>query len=70
ENELIRVAMEEFQKQFPYLYKILVEERNQHMAQAIQKIQDKHEKIVVVVGAGHEKGIKTLLNNIHYGSYS
>ena len=62
ESELIKVAMEEFQKQFPYLYKVLVEERNQYMAQAIQKIKNKHEKIVVVVGAGHEEGLKQILS--------
>ena len=61
EEELIEKAMAEFQKAFPKLYKILVEDRNIHMANQIKEISKVHKTIVAVVGAGHRKGIKTLL---------
>lgn len=60
-EDFIEKAMTEFKNQFPYLYKVLVDERNIIMANNIEKIKDKYENIVVVVGAGHEKGLKKIL---------
>lgn len=63
EEELIEKAMAEFQRIFPKFYKILVEDRNVYMANQIKEISKAHKTIVAVVGAGHRKGIKALLEN-------
>jgi pheromone shutdown-related protein TraB len=42
----------------PTLYKVLIVQRNLHMARALTKLDKRYKKIVAVVGAGHEKGIK------------
>ena len=51
-----------FQKTFPKLYSVLLEDRNNHMVKEILKIKDKHQKIVVILGYGHvaevAKGLK------------
>ncbi|MHA1185530.1 MAG: TraB domain-containing protein [Candidatus Heimdallarchaeota archaeon] len=51
-----------FQKTFPKLYSVLLEDRNIHMVKEILKIKDKHQKIVVILGYGHvaevAKGLK------------
>jgi len=62
-EELIEQAMETFKITFPQLYKIIVEDRNQHMATNLRKLSENHKIVVAVVGAGHRKGIKTLLEN-------
>ena len=62
-EELIDQAMETFQKVFPQLYKILVEDRNKRMASALLELSKTHKNIVAVVGAGHRKGLKSLLSN-------
>ena len=55
--------MVEFQKTFPKLYKILVEDRNIYMANQLKELSKTHKKIVAVIGAGHRKGIKQILEN-------
>ncbi len=49
--------------EFPGLYKILVTERDAVLARNIQKLADglPDKKILVVIGAGHMKGVKKLL---------
>ena len=49
--------------EFPGLYKILVTERDAVLARNIQKLADSlpDKKILVVIGAGHLKGVKKLL---------
>ena len=60
-EKLIDQAMKVFKTTFPQLYKILVEDRNQHMAANLKKLSENYKTIVAVVGAGHYKGIKNLL---------
>ncbi len=51
------------QKRYPNVYKVLVEERNEYMAQKLAHIIKHYpeENIVAVIGAGHEKEIAQLL---------
>ena len=58
---IIEEAMELMERDMTSFYKILVEERNKYMAGCIKELAKKYEKIVVVVGAGHKKGLKKLL---------
>ncbi len=65
ENILSNVdkLVEEFRKIGPKASKILIDERDSYMAYNILKASEKYEKIVVVVGAGHRKGIERYLKN-------
>lgn len=52
-----------FEKQYPQLYDVLVEQRNEYMVKRIVALVEKYpeSKILAVVGAGHKKGIINLL---------
>lgn len=62
DEESIGEILLTFQKTFPKLYSILLEDRNKHMVNEILKIKDKHQSIVVILGYGHvaevAKGLK------------
>ncbi len=60
-KNLINQAMKIFKKEFPSLYKILVDDRNKYMAKNLIKLSDQFEKIVAIIGAGHEEGIRKIL---------
>jgi pheromone shutdown-related protein TraB len=63
-NELIEKLVERMKDRYPNVYNVLVEERNQVMARNLRMIQAEHPdaKILAVVGAGHEKGMRKLLS--------
>ena len=60
-ERIVDAVMELLRKEFPQLYRILVEERNVYMAQRIIELSQRFQSIVVVVGAGHAKGIREIL---------
>ncbi|WP_050002966.1 TraB domain-containing protein [Thermococcus eurythermalis] len=67
--EEYRTMMVEFRRRYPYLYRVLVEERNVVMARNLIAIVDsllargvKKPKVIAVVGLGHKPGIERLLN--------
>ena len=53
--------MESFGKEFPSAKRVLIDDRNIHMAKSIKKISEEHENVVAVIGDGHVEGIRTLL---------
>lgn len=55
--------MEELEKHFPEIKKILIDERNEYMAENLKNYAKKYDKIVAIVGEGHIKGLKDLLEN-------
>ena len=55
--------IEEMEKYFPELKKILVDERNEYMVRNLLKIIEEHDKIVAVVGEGHVNGMENLLKD-------
>jgi len=65
DTKLINTIIQKVKKQYPSIYKILIEERNEIMAKNLYKImstnQDK--RIIAVIGAGHLDEITNLLNN-------
>lgn len=61
ESDFIKEAMKVFEDKFPNLYKILLTDRNNFMVKNIISLLGLHDKIVVVMGAGHEEGIRELL---------
>lgn len=62
-EEIITELIENVRERYPSLYKILIEERNKYMVQKLVQLmrQDKEKKVLVVVGAGHKKGMEELL---------
>ncbi|MHA1126188.1 MAG: TraB domain-containing protein [Candidatus Heimdallarchaeota archaeon] len=62
DEESIGEILLTFQKSFPKLFSVLLEDRNSHMIKEILKIKDKHQTIVVILGYGHvtevAKGLK------------
>ncbi len=46
----------------PNLFRVMVRERDAYMAKKLLRLQEKHENIVAVVGAGHKRGIEEFLN--------
>ncbi len=61
EDEFIEYAMEYMESIFPSIYKVLVSDRNWYMAHNLMKLSSSFDTIIAVVGAGHVRGIKELL---------
>ena len=60
-EKMISEALSYMRCEMPTIYKILITDRNKYMAGWIKKLAGRHKKIVVVVGAGHKKGLERLL---------
>jgi pheromone shutdown protein TraB len=66
-EKLIDEAMAYLESELPGFYGVLVSERNAVMSSNLYRLMIKYEKIVCVVGAAHEKGIKKLLSTVKEG---
>lgn len=55
--------LESFGSQFPSIKRILIDERNQHMAGRIASIASQHENVLAVVGDGHMQGLLEALGD-------
>ncbi len=66
DQETINKMVKKVKDSYPSVYKILIKERNNHMAKALYKLMNsnKDKKILAIVGAGHEREIINLLKNI------
>jgi pheromone shutdown-related protein TraB len=60
-EKVVDQAIELLREEFPWLYKILIEERNRYMTQKIKELSSRFQNIVIVVGTGHAKGIAEIL---------
>ena len=60
EQDALNSMMQEFGKTFPEVKKVLIDERDQYLASKIRNAEGK--KIVAVVGAGHVKGIASIIS--------
>jgi len=60
--------MEKMQASYPIIKKLVLDDRNEHMAKKIMKLKDKYINIVACVGDGHVVGISRILksNNIKF----
>ena len=65
EKRIIQVLISKVRERYPNVFRVLIEERNIYMAARIKEIISQHpnEKILVIVGAGHEEGITKLLSD-------
>lgn len=48
-------------KKFPTLKRVLLDERNVHMASALAELSRTHERVVAVMGDGHVDGVRDIL---------
>ncbi len=63
-EHLINEVLEIVKVEVPDLYQILIEDRNIHMCKKILELKQNHEgNILVVIGAGHLKGMLEYLEN-------
>ena len=62
-KEVVKKLVNQMRKRYPNVYKALVSDRNKYMVKNIVKILRKNpdKKILVVIGAGHEEGMRKLL---------
>jgi pheromone shutdown-related protein TraB len=62
-KEVVKKLVAQMRKRYPNVYKALVSDRNRYMVRNIIKILRKNpdKKILVVIGAGHEEGMRELL---------
>ena len=62
-KEVVKKLVNQMQKRYPNVYRALVSDRNKYMVRQIVKILRKNpdKKILVVIGAGHEEGMRKLL---------
>ena len=64
---IIKKLLHQFKQKYPNTYKVLVEERNHVMAKKLAKLMQKHpkDKILAIVGAGHEQRILEIVKKIY-----
>ncbi len=55
--------MEAFGKDFPSVKRVVVDERNEHMASLLREIHKEFGEVVAVVGDGHIAGLRSILND-------
>ena len=56
--------LREMREKFPTLVEVLIDSRNQNMAERIRAADAQYKNIVVVIGDGHVDGIATLLSDL------
>jgi len=64
-QKVIKELIAEIKMRYPNVYRVLVKERNEFMAEKLANIirQYPEENVIAVVGAGHEKEMAGLVKN-------
>lgn len=67
EDELVEKLTKLMKNRYPQMHKVLIQERNEVMTKRILNIHKNNpdKKILVVIGAGHKKGMQELLDKAH-----
>ncbi len=67
EEKLIATLIGKLRKRYPNLYKVLINDRNNLMAERIAELMEKNpdKKVFAIVGAGHIQGITEILKRIN-----
>jgi len=62
-KKIIKKLVGQVKKRYPNIYKVLIEERNQVMADNLRRIMELHpdKKILAIIGAGHEEDILKMI---------
>ncbi len=64
DKKAVLKALNQLKQASPRLFSILVSERDKHMGIALNQLKNHYQRIVVVVGAGHEQGIREVLDDL------
>jgi len=66
EEDTVDDLIKEVEKKFPNVAKILIDERDLYMAKKLVELvkDNKDKKIVAIIGAGHEKGVKEYIQHL------
>jgi pheromone shutdown-related protein TraB len=69
---LIRKLIKQVKIRYPNFYKVLIEERNQVMANNLQNLMENNSdnKIIAIIGAGHEEEMMDMIKNHQEITYS
>ncbi len=59
-----RGYLEQFAKELPTVKRVLIDERDAHMAEALRALHDAKGEVVAVVGDGHVEGLGRLLQGV------
>ncbi len=68
DQDLISAMMDEFGKIAPSVTKVLIHERDEYIAEKINRLRQQGKSVVAVVGAGHLNGIKKHLTNPRFSA--
>lgn len=60
-KDVMDVAMEEFRKFSPHGAHALIDERDAYLAYQIRTLQENHQRVLAVMGAGHKEGVERYL---------
>ena len=59
-----KAYLDEFSQQFPTIRRILIDERDEHMAAQLRTLEAQHGRIVAVIGDGHVEGVRARLADL------
>lgn len=57
DKALIKEMLEQTKERYPNFYKVIVEDRNRYMAKKLFVLMKNYEKVLALIGAGHEEEI-------------
>ena len=57
----LETYLEQVGDKFPTIKRVLIDERNQHMVQQLEKAHEDYENMIAIVGDGHIPGLQKLL---------
>jgi len=57
DKKLIKQMLEQTKERYPNFYKVIVEDRNKYMAKKLFILMKNYEKVLALIGAGHEEEI-------------
>lgn len=72
EKKVISQIINELKTNYPNIYNVLIDERNKYMARKLFDILrlNPEKRILCVIGAGHEEGLKEDLKKLYYSNVS
>ncbi len=63
-KDLVERLLKEVKKRYPNFYKVLVEERNVVMANNLSNLMKTNQKILAIIGAGHEEEMVEIIKRL------
>jgi pheromone shutdown protein TraB len=65
DEEVIQELIEELREEFPEIYQVLMEERNQYIVEALRKVDEENEgEVIAILGAAHVEPVRRMLDEV------